>query len=148
MKRKRYYSRGTRSGYSDIDAQAIGEEIQKLMGRFKGKVKPIHLLTEAKKKQSNLHKYFEWDDKKASNKWRMYQARHILGNIVEVVVINGVESKQRSFFNYTESKSEKYYVTLGEATGNLNYKKQLLDNIIKHLENTTQLMRMFQEYKE
>jgi acetolactate synthase regulatory subunit len=45
------------------------------------------LLDEARKKSSKLHKFFEWDNDKAGDKWRLQQAR-VLINEVQIIVEN------------------------------------------------------------
>jgi hypothetical protein len=40
-------------------------------------VTPKEILEKAKDPKSPLHKYFEWDNSKAGEQYRIYQARHL-----------------------------------------------------------------------
>jgi len=124
--------------------QLIGETLEDIKTK-KGKLTPDLVLEDAKKTNSKLHKFFEWDNTIAGQKWRRQQAMQIIGAVVEVVVIEGQKSKQRSFFNVKDENNERVYVTIKEVKSNNDYKKKLLDDIIKHLDNTTTLMKMFRD---
>ena len=50
-----------------------------------GKLTPSMVVNAAKPKSAPLHKYFEWDDKKAGHEYRLMQARKII-RVVQVVV--------------------------------------------------------------
>lgn len=50
-----------------------------------GKIEPATVVEEAKPKDSPLHPAFDWDNKKAGEKWRLHQARDLIKS-VEVVV--------------------------------------------------------------
>lgn len=61
--------------YTDEDANIIGSYIDK---RFNGSVSPKDLLEDARPKGSKLHSYFEWDDRKAAEAYRLRQAGAML----------------------------------------------------------------------
>jgi len=129
-------------------AQQFGERISNLI-QGTGKVTTTEVLNDAKKQSSPLHNWFEWDNTKAAEQYRKDQARYLLRNIVEVVIIEGVRTPARSFFGVqSTSKQEGYYVTVKDATTKTDYRKELLDKVIVHLENTTTLMRLFKQYEK
>lgn len=64
------------SGFSDKDAKSIGSFLKKKFPD--GSPKPAKLVELAKEETSPLHKYFDWDNKKAAHKWRLHQARQII----------------------------------------------------------------------
>lgn len=68
---------------SGLDAQAIGQEIEALGGR--DGVAPADLVEAARNPGSAMHSYFEWDDAKAADAYRVQQARYLLRSI-EVVI--------------------------------------------------------------
>ncbi len=47
-------------------------------------ITPATVLAEAKRASSPLHKYFEWDDRKAAHLYRLTQAREMIGLCVIV----------------------------------------------------------------
>jgi hypothetical protein len=61
--------------YTDEDANVIGGFVDK---RFRGKVSPKELLEASRAKSSELHHYFEWNDKKAAEQYRIRQAGAML----------------------------------------------------------------------
>ena len=84
--------------YGDADAQKVYEEIGE------ENTTPEEILEKAKDPNSELHKCFEWDDKKAAYKYRLQQARTIMCNLV--FVSNDEEDELRTFYNLTFEKAE------------------------------------------
>lgn len=144
---KKYKSRDGARGLSDKQAQVYGSEIAELMESKGGKLTPYEVLIEAKKKNSVLHRFFEWNNTKAAEEYRLSQARYLMRQIVEVVVFDHTETEQRSFFSVTDKKTNTaVYVTVRTATSVKDYRKELIDRIITHLDNTTSLLKMFKNY--
>jgi len=125
---KKSYKAANGSPFSDADAKIIGNEIDKIMERKNGEVQPIDLIQEARKRNSPLHRFFEWDNDKAAEKWRQAQARKMLYSVVETVVVDGSRRKIRSFFGVKNEEKENVYVTLKSATSNKLYTKQLFED--------------------
>lgn len=98
----RTYKAAPGARFSDKKAAQIGVVLEK-MG---DSVTPVEVVNEARKKTSPLHDQFEWDDKKAAGKWRLQQARHILGHINVVVTMPGGESSQIRAFHSLNCLSE------------------------------------------
>jgi len=126
-------------------ANRYGQRIAQLIGDG-GEVTAEAILNDAKSPKSPLHDFFEWDDSEAAKKFRIHQARYLAGNIAEVMIIEGKQSEQRSFFNVSKGKNETVYVTVQKAISNDGYKQQLLDRLIRHLQNTTDVMKLFKEH--
>ena len=138
---------GRKMGSMNKDSVELKIEIQKIKAKY-NKITPDLVLKEAKNQKHPLHSYFDWDDDEAAIKWRRHQARMLLDSITQVVIIQGKETKQRSFFNVKErGTQESVYVTVEEAIKIKSYREQLLEQIINHLEKTTNLMRMFESTK-
>lgn len=68
---------------TNIEAQIVGVELERLFPE--GYVDKEALLKSAQKRNSPLHQYFEWDDAKAANNYRLDQARHLLRSIVVII---------------------------------------------------------------
>lgn len=60
------------------DAQVVGELLDDLVKEHGGQLRPGQILKAATPKGSPLHGYFEWNDKRAANKYRLSQAGNIL----------------------------------------------------------------------
>ncbi len=63
---------------SNQDAKKIGVFIDK---HFKGSVTAKELLNIARDEKSFLHKFFDWDDSSAAEKYRLSQARNLIVSI-------------------------------------------------------------------
>ena len=72
--------------------QGVQEVAQALYDR-KGKIIPSELVEAARLKNSPAHDGFEWDDKKAGNEYRLYQARNWCRKI-EIRVEPGAEPER------------------------------------------------------
>lgn len=136
------------SPFKKGDAQKYGERLEYLSSQNKGKITPNIVIQDAKQKKSVLHNYFEWDETEAAKQYRIQQARNLINHVVEVVVIEGKQSKQRSFFSVKNGNNNTIYVTIKKAINTPNYRVQLLNQLITNLENITELMKMFRNYEK
>ena len=84
------------SGYFKADAQKVYEEIGE------DAVTPEEVVKKAQKKNSELHKLFEWDDTVAAHKYRLEQARLVIRMLV-VVPKAEEDTPIRAFSLTTES---------------------------------------------
>ena len=71
-----------------IDAQLIGEELEKIRQENNGVLKPIHVVEAAEDRNHLLHPIFDWNDESAAKKHRLQQARTLI-NSIEVIIIGG-----------------------------------------------------------
>lgn len=65
-------------GLFKADPQKVAQEILSLGDN----VKPEQIVERAKDASSELHKCFEWDNEKAADKYRLYQARQVVCHLV------------------------------------------------------------------
>jgi len=143
---KEYFARKG-SPFRKGEAQKFGERLEYLSSKNKGKITPDVIVQDAKQKESVFHNYFEWNNSEASRQYRLQQARNLINHIVEVVVIEGKQSQQRSFFSVKNGNNDMVYVTVKKAITTPNYRIQLLNQLIATMENITQLMKMFRSYE-
>ena len=66
-------------------ATRYGCEIEAITARSRDGITPSDVLEEAKNSSSPLHNYFEWDDRKAAQRWRIEQAKYLLRHIDVIV---------------------------------------------------------------
>ena len=98
--------------YIKADAQAAGEMCEKLAAE--GRLTAKDLVDENRPEDAPLHNEFEWDNNEAADKWREYQARHIIA-----CLIVKAERKEpvRAFFNVTRSEPQYTHIeTILEST--------------------------------
>ena len=68
-----------------LDVDAAGEAIEKVRAKYNGDNFTRNVLVAAESKRSPLHKYFDWTDTVAAEKWRLAQAGHLIRSI-EIIV--------------------------------------------------------------
>lgn len=71
-------------------------------------VTPEQVLEKARDEKSELHKYFEWDDSIAAEKYRLYQARQLIQFLV--IIPKTQETPAIRYFQIT-SEENKYMPT-------------------------------------
>lgn len=64
------------------EAMAQQDEVRRLAARNDGRVTPKLVVDTARDKKSPLHPYFEWDDRKAGEVYRLDQARTLIRSVV------------------------------------------------------------------
>ena len=72
-----------RTGMHGVKAQDAGAYFERLEERD-GEIIPENVVDEARPETALLHPIFEWDDRKAAEKYRVQQAQGIIRNIVIV----------------------------------------------------------------
>jgi hypothetical protein len=142
MKRIYYARRG--SPFKEEDAQAIGEYIFNIERRT-----PENILKITKKdKDSPLNKYIDWDDKVASQKWRLDQIRQIVNHVVVEIRSIGDGVPVRAFYSVTSvGQKGVSYVDVRTAFSNEHYRNQIVSRAIHELENWNERYRQYKELK-
>jgi len=80
-------------------------ELLAIANAHKGIVQPEDVVAFARNKNTALHAAFEWDNSKAAEQYRLYQARHLIRVMVDVVPYEGREVQVQAFVSL---KSERY----------------------------------------
>ena len=57
-------------------------------------VKPQQVVDKARDESTELHKCFDWDDTSAAEKYRIYQARHVIGGLKMIVTEKGDDNAE------------------------------------------------------
>ena len=135
-------------GIGQHKAQIIGTEIEKIRVRNGGQVKPADIVEEARRHSSRLHQFFEWDDKKAADKWRIEQAKLYLRTIN--VVITGNKSV-RAFHNVNiieeSGGGDRFYVSVGNVMDNVDYRQQVVGYALDQIETWRERHKMYSELR-
>ena len=109
------------------------------------------LIDDAKAKESPLHDYFEWNNKRAAERWRIEQARYLLRGITVVITTpEGEERTTRAFHSVTldgsyEINVPKTYVTVQRAMSEDELRTQVIEEALKKIKSW---QRRYKEYKE
>jgi len=132
--------------FTDEQAQRYGERIEKLEEKT-GSVTPYVLLEDAKKISSPLHEYFQWNDEKAAERYRVKQAGELLRSITVVSKIKGQPSQvQRAYLNVNNlDEKGRIYVNINKALTEPEYREQVLKQAFREL---TYWEGKYQDYNE
>lgn len=90
-----------------VDATTVGQHIEKLQQKY-GEVTPDIFLESARSEKSKIHKLFEWDDTKAAEKYRKWQATNIICALKVTVIEEDHTPIITRAFVTTEERSTGY----------------------------------------
>jgi len=125
--------------YRGVDPNIAGQEIKRITTKSGGKVKPETVIMESKKKSAPLHPMFDWNETEAAHNWRKAQARGILGNLVQVEIINNEPEKVRSMVcvavrDENDESQGKAYMPIQDAMNDPEYRQQVINEARSELE--------------
>jgi len=126
-----------------ISAEKVAKHIANLEKKY-GEVTGEIFLESARSEKSEMHKLFEWDDRKAAEEFRKAQARIIIASIRVTVVSEEVEPiVTRAFVQYEQQKSG--YISIHKAMDDEEKKESVLDHARKELRWFTEKYKSFEE---
>ena len=114
----------------ETNKERYKEELDRLIDKYNGFVTPAEIVKEAKNKDNPLHGWFDWDNNIASEKWRMHQARVLIGTIKISLNNNLTEKEYRRYLNVTiadeSGEMKKVYMSTNQVLNNQELKKQII----------------------
>lgn len=129
-----------------------GAAVKELAGAIedliaRGKCTPQALVDAARDPQSELHKYFEWDDVKAAEQYRLTQARYYMRSInIEYVTEECGILEMRAFVpTYVDGQGNQWKATV-ELAATEDGMEQLLRAAQKELRAFTQKYAALRAY--
>ena len=129
------------------------EKIEKLK-KDKGIISPEILLNDAKNQKSYLHRFFDWSNDSAAEKWRKQQARALINHIKVVIIKDKInrpafESLKIKIETKTkgEEKDERAYVSCEEVDKDLYLRDQIFRRGIQDLRLWIDKYRHYKEFK-
>lgn len=128
-------------------------ELEKIEKKYNGMISPQIVVEEAKDEKNPLHKWFNWDDSVAGEKWRLHQARLLINSIrVKIDFDKGTSTYRKYlnvFINNSESKDpQRYYVNTKTVLKNENLKQQILIKAMKEIEYWEKTYKEYNELNE
>lgn len=94
-----------------------------------GVITPETVVATARPASSPLHGYFEWNNTKAADKYRLWQARMLIRSVSVVYEMDGDGKSNRGFVNMTvtvDNKPERGYIGIARAMSDDELREQLL----------------------
>lgn len=119
-----------RSFSQGVAADVAGKELERIEKK-RGKITARAIVDESKPKNAALHPCFEWDNKKAADEYRLYQARCIVTNLV-VYAEEMPEHHVRAFVN-VESPQKGEFVNVRAALSNEEQRARVLKDALARL---------------
>ena len=107
------YYKWKRQPFPGADADVIGEHIESLAQN--GIITPADLVEDARKKNSPLHKCFEWDNTIAAGAYRITQAQYILRQIEVMIEREDETSFTVRAFHHVNTEEQQGYTTIENA---------------------------------
>ncbi len=144
---KKVFKAGKGSTFNNEKAQVYGEFLWKIREENGDVLTPTQIVGKAKPKNSPIHEYFEWDDSVAGDKWRLWQARYLIGRIEIIVESDGEEDQIRAFHNISVQEGEEHergYVTLKDVRENENYLEIVLAGALDEIKSW---QKRYSQYK-
>jgi hypothetical protein len=116
------------------DPQVIGEALETIRLENGGELHPHAVVADARDAKSPLHRYFEWDDKKAAEAHRMDQARALIRSIR---VIDDKDEKSRPAFLSIRSDVGIGYHSIRDVLNSRDLRQRLLEQAQRDLDSWT-----------
>ena len=128
------------------DAKGISAKIAvNVFGKVEkecGKLTASSLLEYSKDPKSPLHSLFQWDNEKASNQWRLQQARLVINN-VQITVLSADKPKEISAYEIVKVEQGTSYKNITTFTkSDIEYVKE------QTLKTLQQVSIKLQAYKQ
>ena len=135
------------------DHEAIRAELERL--KSNGIIRPMDVVSAARKKTSPLHDWFQWDDGEAAHQYRLIQARNLLRVYVKV---EDVENEPvQAFVSLTTDRVKEGggYRAMAEVMSDDALREQLLrdafvqlGNMRKKYQHLQQLAKVWEAVEE
>lgn len=129
-----------------IDAQVVGDEIERIASENGGVATPKAIVTESRPKDAVLHGEFEWRDKVAAEKFREHQARNIVNVLhIEAEDDNGKLHRAPAFVNVVvgpvDDPQSRGYEGIAAVLSDEDKRRRMVDSCLR------KLMRVRDEYR-
>lgn len=111
------------------DAQKVGEQMARI--ERSGELTPRSLVDANRKRGAVLHDYFEWDDRKAAEKYREVQASYVIRAIE--VQVQGCSQPTRAFVPVSTEGGNSSYVSVEVAISHEDTRDEVLDRALAEL---------------
>jgi len=136
------------SGRKSARAQAEIVEVFKEI-RATGALTPERVRDHARNPKSPLHKYFEWNDQRASDQYRLWQARDLIAS-VRIRIKADPEDRPKTIraFVRVVTKSGPDYVETLDALSHADHRAQIVAQALAELRSFEQKYRDLSELAE
>jgi len=117
-----------------IDAQAAGEELERIRTHNNGRLDPANVVEASREPTAPLHPAFEWDDIKAAKAYRVDQASHIIRHIDVVIEKAPGQSAPTRAFVSVQREEDRSYTSVQHALSDRDLRLQVVAQAWAELE--------------
>jgi hypothetical protein len=107
-------------------------ELKRIAKENGGLLKPEIVVREARPRSSPLHSRFTWNDTKAAQEYRLWQARQLIRVVVEV--IDGIKGSHEVFVSLTSDRKASGYRVMTDVLSNAQMRAMMLQDALDELE--------------
>lgn len=115
-----------------VKRDAIRIELEQVRKSNRGVLTAQNVVSYAKDKSSALHSQFDWDNKSAGNKYRLWQARQLIALHVDVVEED--TSPVRAYVSLSSDRGKGGYRSTKDVMKRPAWREQLLSDAIREME--------------
>lgn len=134
--------------FDDRDADRVGRRLEEISRRHNS-LRPAAVLEDAKSPDSPLHRYFEWDNERAAEAYRLAQAATLIKAVV-VIGENDNETPIQAFVNISsieERPPEPEFESLAGVANSRELREQAVRRAISALEDWREEYGSFDELR-
>lgn len=110
-----------------VTAQDAGERLEQLRNAFKGRLRPVDVLADARQAESPLHTAFEWDDTAAAEQYRLEQAGQLIRSVHVIYDETTQKGPVRAFVHVLQSGDEdRTFTSIAHAMQTPDLREQVI----------------------
>ena len=131
--------------YARVGAQIAGEELARIE-KEKGSLTPEMVVDESREEDAPLHPVFEWNDRKAAERYRIVQAGSLIRNVTFKIKEAPRMEPTRAFVNVAPVGQRKgIFVSIKSAMDDEESRETVLARALAELEKVKEKYKNLQE---
>jgi predicted MarR family transcription regulator len=123
-------------------------ELKRIASEHGGILNPADVVREARPPESPLHSKFEWNDTKAAEDYRVWQARQLIRVVVEYVGSGDQAVMSKVFVSLTSDREDGGYRPMVSVLADAGQRARLLADAVKEMESFEAKYKELQELVE
>ena len=112
----------------------IKMELEKIRAKNGGLLRPKDIVKYAQNPKTALYKKFEWNDEKAGDEFRLWQAREII--MLHITVVEGISKPVRTYISLMQDRTKESggYRHISHILGNKRLRESMLNEAFAELD--------------
>jgi hypothetical protein len=122
-----------RPDWNGLDPQRAGEYLEQLFEKYQGHLTKDEILAAARPSNSPIHKFFEWDENAAAERYRKRQVAMLVGALRVKRAKKATSTRAFVFVSNPDHKGRKVYIDIQSAMRNPEMKRELVEKALMGL---------------